>query len=238
MKTWLGRGNRALRTTLVEKIERDHREDDRLFLRRRIVVAVVTVVGAVLLGFSLSTEPGDTLFYPLTLALAATWVVGGLASGRLHLGWTRGRDRPVRPIVVPILLGLAVGAVFIVGALIVREIEPLRQYVEDVLAFARFGSLPLVVVVTLLNGIAEEVFFRGGLYAAIGVKHPVAISTGVYALATLASGNPMLVFAALFLGTVLGLERRASGGILAPILTHITWSLVMLLVLPPVFAAV
>ena len=62
------------------------------------------------------------------------------------------------------------------------------------------------------------------------------ISTVLYALTTVAGGNPVLVFAAALLGTVVGLERRASGGILAPILTHITWSLSMLLVLPPIFA--
>jgi uncharacterized protein len=48
----------------------------------------------------------------------------------------------------------------------------------------------------------------------------------------MATGNPMLVFAAFLLGLVLGLQRRASGGILAPILTHITWSTTMVLVLP------
>ncbi len=53
----------------------------------------------------------------------------------------------------------------------------------------------------------------------------------------MATGNPMLVFAAVLLGLLLGLQRRASGGILGPILTHCTWSLTMLLVLPPVFAA-
>jgi membrane protease YdiL (CAAX protease family) len=35
----------------------------------------------------------------------------------------------------------------------------------------------------------------------------------------------MLVFAALTLGLVFGLPRRASGGILAPIITHATWSM-------------
>jgi hypothetical protein len=44
----------------------------------------------------------------------------------------------------------------------------------------------------------------------------------------------MLAFAALFIGAVVGLQRRASGGVLAPILTHVTWSLSMLLVLPTV----
>jgi uncharacterized protein len=42
----------------------------------------------------------------------------------------------------------------------------------------------------------------------------------------------MLVFAALTLGLLLGLQRRATGGILAPILTHITWSTTMLFALP------
>jgi membrane protease YdiL (CAAX protease family) len=42
----------------------------------------------------------------------------------------------------------------------------------------------------------------------------------------------MLVFAAFLLGLVLGLQRRASGGILAPVLTHITWSTTMLFALP------
>jgi nucleoside-diphosphate-sugar epimerase len=37
----------------------------------------------------------------------------------------------------------------------------------------------------------------------------------VLAVATVATGNPMLVFAALTLGLVLGLQRRASGGLLA-----------------------
>jgi membrane protease YdiL (CAAX protease family) len=80
------------------------------------------------------------------------------------------------------------------------------------------------------------VFFRGGLFAAIGRRHAVVISTVIYAVATVATGNPMLVFAALALGFVLGLQRRASGGILAPIITHVTWSTVMLFVLPPLFA--
>jgi len=200
-------------------------------------VAITLVVGAMLLGVSRNVPPGSTVFYVLTFALAATWVVCGFASGPLHLGRIQYKGELRRPIIVPILLGLAVAALFIVGAVVVREIAPLREMTEDVLAFARYGSLPLVAVITLVNGIAEEIFFRGALFAAIGVWHPVAISTTVYALTTVATGNPMLVFAAVLLGLLLGLQRRASGGILGPILTHCTWSLTMLLVLPPVFAA-
>ena len=53
----------------------------------------------------------------------------------------------------------------------------------------------------------------------------------------MASGNPMLGFAAIILGTVCALERRASGGVLAPVLTHFVWGLIMVLALPPLFGA-
>jgi membrane protease YdiL (CAAX protease family) len=59
----------------------------------------------------------------------------------------------------------------------------------------------------------------------------------LYTLATYATGNVMLTFAAVLLGLLVGLERRASGGILGPILTHVSWSLSMLLVLPLIFRA-
>ena len=225
----------ALAPALIDKVERDHSQPDSEFARRRVVAAVVLVVGAVLLGISLGIEPGDPAFYPLTLMVAATWAVGALASGPLHLGRIPFRGSLRRPVLTPIVLGLLAGAVFVVGALVVRQIPPLAGYVDDVLAYADEGYLPLIALVALVNGVAEEVFFRGGLFAAIGRRHPVLISTVVYAAATLATGNPMLVFAALVLGTVFGLQRRASGGVLGPILTHITWSSIMLFVLPPLF---
>ena len=55
---------------------------------------------------------------------------------------------------------------FVVGAFIVRLIPPLADQVRAVLDFAGEGSTPLLLlVVTVLNGIAEELFFRGALYA-------------------------------------------------------------------------
>src|SRR6478735_2039502 len=156
------RAGRLVQRALIDRVDRDHRQPDHEFRRRRIVVAATLVVGA---------------------------------------------------------------------------IEPLPHTTENVLAFARYGSLPLIALITVVNGIAEEIFFRGALFAAIGTWHPVALSTAVYALTTVATGNVMLVFAAVLLGLLLGLQRRASGGILGPILTHCTWSLTLLLVLPAVFAA-
>jgi len=233
---WHRSVDRLVRPSLLDRVDRDHRQPDHAFRRRRVVSLITLVIGTALLGLGLAVTPGDAIFYVLTFALAATWVIGSFLSGPLHLGRINVGSRLRRPVIPPILIGLAVAGIFLVGALIAREIPILRDYAENVLAFARYGSLPLVTVVTLVNGIAEEIFFRGAIFAAIGLHHPVVISTVIYTIVTLITGNPMLVFAACTLGFVLGLQRRASGGILAPILTHVTWSMVMLFALPPIFA--
>ncbi len=212
-----------------------HSEPPAVVRRRRISVLVVVVVGAVLLGISLTRKPGDQSFYWLTFALAATWAGGALLSGPLHLGSICWRGRNQRPVLTGLGVGLLLGAVFIVGALIVREIPALAEPITRVLAYAHQGSLPLVVVITLVNGVAEEMFFRGALYTALQGHRPVLVSTLLYIVVTSASGNPMLGFAAVILGTVCAQERRATGGVLAPMLTHLVWGLIMVLVLPPMF---
>jgi membrane protease YdiL (CAAX protease family) len=225
----------AVRPILIDKVERDHRQTDAQFRRRRIVVGITLVVGATLLGQSFATEQGDPAFYPLTFALAATWAIGSFASGPLHLGHIRLAGVLRRPVVTPILVGILLAGIFAVGALVIRTIPPLASLTEDVIGYARANNLWLVFVILIVNGIAEELFFRGALFAAIGVRHPVLISTVIYCLATVPGGNPVLVFAAAVLGTVVGLQRRAGGGVLAPILTHLTWSSAMLFALPPLF---
>ena len=229
MRTWIQR-------SLWDVVPRDQRDSDAALRRRQVVAGVVVLVGAVVLGWSLRLEPGGTTFYVAAIVLAGVWAAGAFLSGRLHLGRrARGAEVFVRPILAPILLGLLLVGVFVLGALVVREIEPLAAYVSSVLEYADEGSLTALAVITFFNGIAEELFFRGAMYAAIP-RHPVAWTTLAYVAATLATGNVMLAFAAILLGAVCGLERRASGGVLAPILTHITWSLSMLFLLPLLFA--
>jgi membrane protease YdiL (CAAX protease family) len=114
----------------------------------------------------------------------------------------------------------------------VSHVPALRQPVERLLDHAREGSLALVAVITAVNGVAEELYFRGALFAAVGRRHAVAVSTVVYALTTVGPGIPLLVLAAAALGLVTGLQRRVTGGILGPVVTHLTWSLGMLFLLP------
>lgn len=192
------------------------------------------VIGAVVLALSLRIRPGDAAFYPATFALAGVWVVGALTSGPLRLGRIQFRGRARRPLLTPLLVGLGLAGIFVLGALLVRELPVLGEQVRAVLGFAVEGPLALLLAITVVNGVAEELFFRGAVYE-VAPRYPIATATVANVAVVVASGNLMLGFAAALLAIVVGLQRRATGGVLASAITHVTWSTVMLLALPWVF---
>jgi membrane protease YdiL (CAAX protease family) len=213
-----------------------HNEPPGVVRRRRIVVTIVLVLGAAALSLALHKHPGEAAFYWWSLALSGVWALGAFVSGPLHLGGARWRGRNQRPVVSGSTIGLLLGGIFLLGGLIVREVPAVAELISRLLRYSDQGSWRLTLAIALLAAIGEELFYRGALYTALGRHHPLLISTVIYALATLASSqNPMLAFAAIVLGTVCALERRATGGVLAPILTHFVWTLVVLLGLPPLF---
>lgn len=206
--------------------------------RRRLITALTVVLGTLTLGVSLRIPAGSVWFYPATLVLASVWALGALASGPLRLGRVDalvGAGPAPRPVLAPLAVGLLLAGGFVLGALVVREVPYAGDRVAGVLDYAGEGSLPLVLAVTAVNGVAEELFFRGALYAAVP-RRRVLVTTVAYTIATLATGNVMLTLAAAILGVVVGLERRATGGVLGPMITHVSWSVTMVLTLPPLFS--
>ena len=97
--------------------------------------------------------------------------------------------------VIGVLLLIGAFGAFYAAALVAKRIPVLDRAISSVLQYADQGNDGLVVLTTLANGAAEEVFFRGALYAAVGERRPVVASTGVYMLATVATRNPALVLA-------------------------------------------
>ena len=99
----------------------------------------------------------------------------------------------------PMLFGLLLAGGFVLGGLVVREIR--RSRTRQVRAGVRRRGLAARCCWSSrsVNGIAEELFFRGAAYAAIP-RHPVVWTTLAYVVATLATGNVMLAFAAILLG--------------------------------------
>ena len=183
-----------MRAALVDPVPRDHTEPDSAFRRRRVVVAVTLLVGAGVLTWAFRIEPGDSLFYVATLVLAGVWAVGALLSGPLHLGRARTRSGELsgRAVVQSLALGCSCWLSSSSGSVVVARVPFLRDPVDELLDHAQFGSLALVAVITAVNGIAEELYFRGALYAGVGRRHAVLVTTVVYALVVATSGIPLL----------------------------------------------
>ncbi|OYO13770.1 CPBP family intramembrane metalloprotease [Enemella evansiae] len=198
----------------------------------RIAVAVIGVLGVAASGWVLRLPVTDTRFFPATAVLGLIWLGGALLAvrvggQRIPLG---GRD--ARALGLGIGAGLALLTLFVLGALIVSRLPLLRDPVLALIGHAGQEALPVAIIATAVNGIAEECYFRGALYQALPARTAILGSTAVYALGAAASGIVLLVLAALLLGLLTALLRHRTGGIAAPVLAHVIWSLGMLLLLP------
>lgn len=209
--------------------------------RRRVIVVLTLVAGTALLAATLQVRPGSAAFNVLGLLVAVAWIGGGLASGPIPLGSAAGRAGPDRRDVrrwwVIVVAGaLVAGGVaflgFLAADLVGQQISWVASALTSVLAKADAGPRAVVLGIALINAVAEEVFFRGALLAALEPRRPALISTLIYVAVTVASGNVALVVAAAVMGTIFVLERLSTRGILASVVTHLTWSALIFFLLP------
>ena len=195
---------------------------------RTPVVVVTLAAGATLLALTLGGSPGSDRFYALSLGLSAVWIVGAFAAGPIPVGRARSKIRVAGAVV----LGAIAFGVFVVGDLLFHLVPPLHREVDRIIDRADTGSLAIVLLIAVVNGIGEELFFRGTLYDALRGRHALPGSTLVYVVVTGFAWNAALVVAAAVMGVVWVLERKVSRGVLAPVITHVTWSVLMILALP------
>ncbi|OBJ67858.1 CPBP family intramembrane glutamic endopeptidase [Mycobacterium sp. 1274756.6] len=213
-----------------------HNEPPAWRLRRRIVVAVVLVGGTVLLRCALGRDPGEPAFFWMMLGLAALWAAGALVSGPLHLGVVRFRGRYERPVFTGTGIGLVLGGLFVLAAWVARQLPALAEPTARLMEYVNHGNPRLMLALVVLSAIAEEMFFRGAVYTALGRYAPVLVSTLLFAAVSLVAGSWLLALVAVVLGLVCGVERRATNGVLAPVLTHLVWGFIVALAIPPLFA--
>ena len=198
--------------------------------RRRVVTAIAIVVGTALLAATLRVPRGSAWFTVLALLVAATWTVGSFVSGPIP--FQPDRDTTWRTFLGPVVVGIAAFGVFVLAYLVARHVPLVGPALDGVLATADAGPIAVVLFVALVNGASEELFFRGALHAALEPHHPAIATTVVYVVVTAATGNIALVIAAAVMGALFSLERLSTRGVLAPIVTHLTWSTLMVLALP------
>ncbi len=189
------------------------------------------MVGTALLAATLRAPRGSAWFTALGFLVAATWTVGALLSGPVPL-------RPAPPtrwrasVLPAALAGVAAFLAFLVAYFVGQHLPMVSGALDTLLAKADAGPRPLILVVALVNGVAEELFFRGALHAALEPRHAALWSTVAYVAVTATTGNIALVVAAVVMGTIFSLERLSTRAVLAPMITHLSWSTLMLLALP------
>jgi uncharacterized protein len=189
-----------------------------------------------LLRLSFSSREGSPHFYLLSTGLSGTLTAGALGAGPVRWFGEDWRGHPgaaARDLVgVPALVGAATFAGFYAGARVVRRHPALRRSIASVFRYADQGSTPLVVLIAVGGAVSEELFYRGALWRG---PRPLRSTTLAYAASTAAAGNPVLVMAGVVTSVIFAWQRAASGGVLAPAVTHVTWSVLMLRHIPPLF---
>jgi len=169
------------------------------------------------------------LFVVAGLALALVWTVGFT----LTHGWRRHFDtRPGPDIAVGIAVGVGMFGVFVAAAWVARRTGVLEGPIDDILRQADDQALGWVIALTVVNAGAEELFFRGALMDALAGARAILVSTALYVAVTLAGGNLALAIAAAVMGTVFAVQRRITGALVVPIVTHIVWSVLMVTAFP------
>jgi membrane protease YdiL (CAAX protease family) len=200
--------------------------------RRVWFIVAAVVVGTTLTALTLRVPRGSVAFYVAGFAQAGVW--GGASLANAPIAWAGRWDR-VHEVLTGAGLGLLSFVAFVGAAAVGRHIGFLAGSIDSVLRKADAGPVVLVLALALVNGVAEELFFRGLVIdatARFGAVAAASISTALYVAVTAVGGNNALTLAALVMGTLFAIERVVSRGLLVPIVTHVVWSTLMILALP------
>ncbi len=164
-------------------------------------------------------------------AFYAALALGGLAW--MHLRGDRLAERllsPYAPAALAIAAGLACGGAFVVLAeMLLRRAAWAERLRAELLEMLDPLTTGVALGVALVSGVAEEILFRGALQPAIGL-----IATAlVFGFLHGGLGRAWRGWAAFacIAGFALGGLERWSGGLLAPMVAHVTINGVELLIL-------
>ncbi|AKK10365.1 CPBP family glutamic-type intramembrane protease [Corynebacterium uterequi] len=194
-----------------------------------------------LMTTSLSTaahaSPASVQFYLATACSAAALVGAWWLFGDRRLVQGRRSVVPAfRHAAQGVGLGAALGLVFALGALVMVRIPALAAPVDALLANAAGAALLPTLMTTWINGAAEELFFRNTVVrhlAGLG-RWAIPTAVGLYVVGTLPMQVPVLALAAVAVGVLAHAEVRRTGGVVSAMTMHLTWSTLMVVLLPAV----
>jgi membrane protease YdiL (CAAX protease family) len=147
----------------------------------------------------------------------------------------------LRPTPKLLLLGIAVGGAmsavtYAAYPLLIRLAPFVQRDAIHLYAAFRAPSLTLALVALPAIVLGEELVWRGVVQTAFvrrfGPIAGVLAAAGVYALAHLPLGSPLLVFVALSWAIVWGALRIATGSLVPTLVAHLLWDLLVMACLP------
>lgn len=142
--------------------------------------------------------------------------------------------RRFRPSWQGLLLGL-VSAAALYG-ITVAVVKLLGLRLADLYAWQSGHGLPFLLVTLVLIILAEEVLWRGVLTRwAVdrwGRAPGIVVAAAIYALAHVASMNPLLPVAAFGIGICWGALYEASDSLVPPVVCHLSWDALVLFAAP------
>ena len=184
-------------------------------------VTATGIGGASLLGISLSTKAGSPEFYILTMGLAGTGPPARSARRPLaeHDPGPGRRPAPA-PVVMPVLT-VRQHRALLRRRPARRHIPPLNRAIGSVLTrMQTMAHRPSCCSPVRQRG-GRELFFARRTLVLVQDSHPLAKTTLAYAATTAATATPRSCSPGPGPGVLFGFQRRTSGGILAPALSHL-----------------
>jgi membrane protease YdiL (CAAX protease family) len=188
------------------------------------------------------------MFSPWTQGQPNFWIVmtfSGLVLTTLAFSFTPDRkellkvEKPLLQLGAGILIALLLWCVFWVGDKASSALFDFARYQVDGVYAMKTGLQPSVIAVLLLLiiGPAEELFWRGYVQRTMTKLHDpniaFIVTTIIYALVHIWSGNFMLVMAALTAGAAWGLLYRFFPKSLpALIVSHALWDALVFVIIP------
>jgi len=143
----------------------------------------------------------------------------------------------LRGIVSGVIVGVALTALtYPVYRLAVMWWPELDANVEALYVGARSTTLPRALLWASAAAIAEELLFRGMLLSSLTQRLPSRFATPlcvlIYAAAQLGTGSFIIWLMALGYGSAWTLQRNLTGSLLSPLISHLIWTPIVLLLFP------
>ncbi|WP_262368249.1 CPBP family intramembrane glutamic endopeptidase [Corynebacterium urealyticum] len=206
---------------------------------RLAIILVPAVLGAASLFWVSSSPAGSASFYLATAVAFLVWLFAWLGFGDRRCFSPRAGSTAARELGVGVGLGVVLLGIFLLGALVTRNILVLAEPVAGLMDNMRVDALWATVLTLVLNGVGEELFFRDVARRALDSLASPAASLGLqvalYVLVTVAMGVPLLLVGSLCIGLFTALLARRYGTILGATALHLSWSTGMAFLLPLFF---